>query len=354
MLGGIPSYTDLGMALLLPHQTLNITENGVFLVDGISTQGTESRTKVLRAAKPESLAITYESISGMNKQQMQKTFAGIKLIYIYHNAIDAEGDKASTEHKVFHATEEAFKELSGLIRKIVNDIGIVNFFITADHGYIYRRTPLRESDKTPRVAGSDFPLKRRFALSYGQSRVENTQVFSMQFMGLPDLTAIVPYGANCFKIQGAGSCYVHGGSALQEVMVPLIKFKSGRNLSKQTSARKVQIALTSLTRKITSQIVYLNFQQSEPVGDKILPLHARVALVDENGERISNENIVIADSESLEPAGRVFREKFTLRNIKYDKRSNYYLVIIDDDEMIESELERIPFTVDLVFGSGIF
>ena len=90
------------------------------------------------------------------------------------------------------------------------------------------------------------------------------------------------------------------------------------------------------------------------MGDKILPLHARVALVDENGERISNENIVIADSESLEPAGRVFREKFTLRNIKYDKRSNYYLVIIDDDEMIESELERIPFTVDLVFGSGIF
>lgn len=132
MLGGIPSYTDLGMALLLPHQTLNITENGVFLVDGISTQGTESRTKVLRATKPESLAITYESISGMNKQQMQKTFAGIKLIYIYHNAIDAEGDKASTEHKVFHATEEAFKELSGLVRKIVNDIGIVNFFITAD------------------------------------------------------------------------------------------------------------------------------------------------------------------------------------------------------------------------------
>ena len=141
---------------------------------------------------------------------------------------------------------------------------------------------------------------------------------------------------------------------MQEVMVPLIKFKSGRNLSKQTSARKVRIGLTSLTRKITSQIVYLDFQQSEPVGDKILPLHARVALVDENGERISNENIIIADSESLEPAGRVFREKFTLRNIKYDKRLNYYLVIIDDDEMIESELDRILFTVDLVFGSGIF
>ncbi len=240
------------------------------------------------------------------------------------------------------------------MRKLISGISAINFIITADHGYIYRRTPLAESDKTPKVTESDFPLKRRFVLTSGQPRVENTQAFSMKYLGLPELTAIVPYGANCFKMQGAGSNYVHGGSSLQEVMVPLIQFKSGRNLTKQTSARKVQVALTSLTRKITSQIVYLDFQQSEPVGEKALPLHVRVALIDENGERISNENIIIADSESANPADRVFREKFTLRNMKYDKNTKYYLVMIDDDEIVENELERIPFTVDLVFGGGIF
>ncbi len=353
-LGVIPSYTDLGMAVLLPHKKITIAENGTFFVDGISTKGTDNRDKVLKAVKPESIAITYETIIRLNKQQMHDAFSGKKLIYIYHNAIDAEGDKAATEHKVFSATEDAFRELSGLVRKLVNDISAISFTITADHGYLYRRTPLAESDKTPKVTDSDFPLKRRFVLTGGQPKVEHTQAFSMQYLGLPELTAIVPYGANCFKLQGAGSNYVHGGSSLQEVMVPLIQFKSGRNLTKQTSARKVQIGLTSLTRKITSQIIYLDFQQSEPVGDKALPLHVRVSLVDENGERISNENIIIADSESTNPAERVFKEKFTLRNMKYDKHVKYYLVLLDDDEIVENEIERIPFTVDLVFGGGMF
>ena len=353
MLGVIPSYTDLGMAVLLPHKSITIAENGTFFVDGISTKGTDNRNKVLNAFKAESIAITYEGLIRLNKQQMQETFSGKKLIYIYHNAIDAEGDKASTEHKVFSATVDAFKELSGLVRKLVNDISAINFFITADHGYIYRRTPLQESDKTPKVTDSDFPLKRRYVLTSGQPRVESTQTFSLRYLGLPELSAIVPYGANCFKIQGSGSNYVHGGSSLQEVMVPLIQFKSGRNLTKLTSAKKVQIALTSLTRKITSQIIYLDFQQSEPVGDKVLPLHVRVSLVDENGERISNENIIIADSESANPAERVFKEKFTLRNMKYNKLLKYSLVMVDDDEIIENELERIPFTIDLVFGGGI-
>lgn len=40
--------------------------------------------------------------------------------------------------------------------------------------------------------------------------------------------------------------------------------------------------------------------------------------------------------------------------MKYDKNTKYYLVMIDDDEIVENELERIPFTVDLVFGGGIF
>lgn len=353
-LGVIPSYTDLGMAALLPHREITIADNGTFFADGISTKGTENRGKVLATVKAESIAVTYEAILRMNPQQMNEAFVGKKLIYIYHNAIDAEGDKASTEHKVFSATEDAFKELSGLVRKLISGISAINFIITADHGYIYRRTPLAESDKTPKITESDFPLKRRFVLTSGQPKVENTQAFSIKYLGLPELTAIVPYGANCFKMQGAGSNYVHGGSSLQEVMVPLIQFKSGRNLTKQTSARKVQVALTSLTRKITSQIAYLDFQQSEPVGEKALPLHVRVALIDENGERISNENIIIADSESANPADRVFREKFTLRNMKYDKNTKYYLVMIDDDEIVENELERIPFTVDLVFGGGIF
>ncbi len=350
MLGVIPSYTELGMAVLLPHENITLNANGNFLADGMSTQGTDNRDKILKSVNPGAIATTYESIKSLSKQQMHDIFVGKKLIYIYHNTIDAQGDKSSPEHKVITATEDALKELCGLVRKLINDISAINFFITADHGYIYRRTPLQESDKTPKQSGE--VLKRRYMLTTGNP--EGAQLFSMKYLGLPELKAAVPYGANCFKIQGAGSNYVHGGATLQEVMVPLIKFKSGRNLIKQTSASKVRLSLTSLTRKLTSQIVYLDFAQSEPVGEKMLPLNVRVAFVSEEGERISNENIIIADSDSTNPAKRVYKEKFTLRNMKYDKSKKYYLVMYDDDSVVENEIERIPFIVDLVFGGGLF
>ncbi len=77
-------------------------------------------------------------------------------------------------------------------------------------------------------------------------------------------------------------------------------------------------------------------------------------LEDENGERVSNENIIIADSESTEPAKRLFKEKFTLRNMHYDKRENYYLVMVDDDEIVENEIEKIPFVIDSIFSGGVF
>ncbi|WP_243122360.1 hypothetical protein [Clostridium septicum] len=36
---------------------------------------------------------------------------------------------------------------------------------------------------------------------------------------------ITPKGTTRFKVQGAGANYVHGGSMLQEIVVPVIRFK---------------------------------------------------------------------------------------------------------------------------------
>ena len=55
----------------------------------------------------------------------------------YHNSIDAIGDKAPTESKVFDACETAIQELSSILRIIVNELSGTNIFITADHGFLY-------------------------------------------------------------------------------------------------------------------------------------------------------------------------------------------------------------------------
>ncbi|MGB8453163.1 MAG: BREX-1 system phosphatase PglZ type A [Anaerocolumna sp.] len=355
MLGVLPSYTALGMASLFPHERISITDNADIEVDGNSSKGTENRGKILRQYKGESIAVKFNDIIDLKPKQMSELFAGIKLIYIYHDVIDARGDNAPTEHEVYDATEKAFYDIDKLVRKLRNNISAINILITADHGYIYRRTKLEERDKTPKEDAAGILSKRRFILAREDVDKQGTQSFSMDYLikEPSGLYAIVPRSINCFKVQGAGSCYVHGGTSLQEVVIPVIRFKSDKNLRQSMGAKKVSLNITNLSRKITSVITHLTFFQNEPVDEKRLPLRVTTYFADENGNRISNENIIIAESTSIKPEERTYREKFTLKDMAYDKSKQYYLVLIDDEEMVNKEIERIPFTIDLVFGGGI-
>ena len=66
---------------------------------------------------------------------------------MYHDAIDAIGDKRTTEDQVFEACEDAISELVNLVRLIANDLSGSRIYITADHGFLYSYQALRESDK---------------------------------------------------------------------------------------------------------------------------------------------------------------------------------------------------------------
>ena len=303
----------------------------------------------------------------------------MKLIYIYHNTIDARGDNAATENEVFEANDKAFKELSGLVRKLRNEISAINIIITSDHGYIYRRTPLAERDKTPKEDMTGIKSKRRFIIARNESRAElarhdrmskdwgevflatdnlekqGTQNFSMDYLtkNSNGMYAILPRITNCFKVQGTGTRYVHGGTALQEVVIPVIHFKSDKNLTRSMSAKKVSLGLTNLSRKITSVITHFTFFQSEPVDEKHLPLRVTAYFADELGNRISNENIIIAESRSNKQEERTYKEKFTLRDMAYDKGKTYYLILKDEEELVNTDIEKIPFVIDLVFGGSI-
>ena len=42
----LPSYTQLGMAALLPNEEIALQENGTVFVDGQSTAGLDNRAKI--------------------------------------------------------------------------------------------------------------------------------------------------------------------------------------------------------------------------------------------------------------------------------------------------------------------
>ena len=71
----------------------------------------------------------------MNKAGRRETFRGKRVVYIYHDTIDAMGDKASTEIYTFNAVETALNQLYDLVKIIRDDLSGTNVYITADMAF---------------------------------------------------------------------------------------------------------------------------------------------------------------------------------------------------------------------------
>lgn len=350
MQGVIPSYTKLGMAVLLPHTTIEVNNKAEVIVDGINSMGTENRQKILSLCSPDAVAITYKDMKDMKRPEYKDLFDGKKLIYIYHNVIDAIGDAAITDRDVFEAVERTFGELKDMIASLVNNVSATNIYVTADHGFIYRRSSLKEYNKISRSDVDAVDSGRRFMLTGENKEDQGVLTLPMNYL-LKDtnLNVMIPKGVTRFKVQGAGANYVHGGAALQEMVIPVIKFKNIRKDEFKFS--KVEVKLTNISRKITNRITFLEFFQVEKVEDKKIPMTLKLYIEDKEGDRISNENIIIADSRSSKPQDRTFKEKFTLKDQPYDRIEKYYLVMEDEDETIEKVYEKIPFMIDLAISN---
>ena len=102
-----------------------------------------------------------------------------------------------------------------------------------------------------------------------------------------------------------------------------------------------------MVQKITNKITILEFIQSEPVSDVVKEAAYKVFFVSAQNERVSNENTYIADNREPETQKRIFRLRFTFKNRKYDRDTQYYLVACDAATGLE--IFRHPVIVDLAF-----
>lgn len=348
MLSVIPSVTKLGMAALLPHRTIELNEKGQVIVDGLSSQGLESRMEILHKASQEGIAITYTEFMAMNKTARRERFKGKKLIYIYHNSIDATGDHASSEMYTFNAAEQSIDELYTNVKVIRDDLSGTNILITADHGFIYQRNPLEENDKIEREDISHLEVKRRYMLSNESREIDGLLRIPLKGIIADDqyLTAFVPRSTIRFKMKGQGVNFVHGGASLQEVVVPVVNFRNARRgQAHSREIEQVEIKLTNTTRKITNSIFNLSFFQTEKVEGKMTARTVVIHMADENDQVISNEEIVIGDKVADKPEDRIFKLQFVLKSLNYDRNKDYYLLIKDLETGIV--LEKISFRISL-------
>ena len=356
-----PTITKFGMAALLPHKDLSIelkpgkVERLAVLADGQSTEA-NNRDKLLKLANKASVALDYKNIIGMKRAERQALIKGMDVVYIYHNTIDEAGH---LENAVFNACDVAIDELKNMVRIITNEWGGANILITSDHGFLYTHSPLREDDKVDSSGLQDRVIEygRRFAVMMKDSKPEYLQ--PVRFLdGNTEYESFAPKGNIRIKMKGSGLSFVHGGTSLQEMVVPVIEYHFLRNQSKEYKKNKskydtkpVEISLLSANRKISNMIFSLNFYQKEAVGGNREAATYQLYFTDSAGKSISDVQKIIADKTSENEQERTFRCSFNLKSLKYDSTDSYYLVIADENGL---QVLREEFQIDIAFAVDEF
>ena len=331
VLGVLPSYTQLGMAALLPHTNLKYSPDAnVVLADGQPTNGTANRKKVLEGVG--GTAIQAEDFKALNAEERRELFKANSVLYIYHNVIDSTGDKQGTERSVFEAVEQTFLELIDLVKKAAS-ANATNMFVTADHGFLFQDESLPEQFfLSTNPEGDDIKVtNKRFVLGHGLKNDDAFTTFSSAQLELDgDLEIQIPKSIHRLKRPGGGTRFVHGGATLQEVVVPVVSI----NKKRKSDTRPVNVTVLPESDKITTNQIVVRLFQTEPVSEKVQPLTVRAGLY--VGETlISNHIEFVFDEESDD-----IRDRYKNADMLLGQDSNDY-----NNRAVEFRLEeKIPNT----------
>jgi uncharacterized protein (TIGR02687 family) len=354
MLGVLPSYTALGMAALLPHQTLAYKESANLdvLADGHTVATLEQRNEHLN--RFGGIAVKAEDLLALGKDKGREFVRDQRLVYIYHDRIDMTGDKQASETKTFEAAAKTVQELSNVLGFIINSLNGSTVLVTADHGFIYQESALAASDKSvleDKPAGT-LKTKKRYLI--GRDLGPTSKAWS----GNTAVTAgtspegsldfWVPKGASRFHFAG-GARFVHGSAMPQEVVVPVITVRVSEAEAAKT--RYVSISLLGSANKVVTNTQRFEFIQTDAVSERVLPRSVVVSLRDvaDQDRPISDEQSITFDSTSQLLDERKRSVFLTVLGGAHDPHKRYNLVMRDATSKVE--VLRLPIKVDLAFGN---
>lgn len=347
LIATLPTYTRFGMGALLPHSSLEMALDGKILVDGLPSDSLKQREVILQKYKLASRCIQFDDLKHMKQMELRQIFTGMEVVYVYHNRIDTIGESLTTENDVFFACHDAVEELFDFIKRISSNANTHHFVVTADHGFIYKRDKLEETDKIVLPTDKDMWINRRFIVSNEPIKEEGIVSYPLsQTFGNDDPRWLsVPISSLVFKVAGGGQNFVHGGSSPQEMIIPVIDVKVEKGRMETTNA---EITLVTVLRKVTNLLTYLDFMQSEAVSDIVKETQYRIVFETADGMVVSNEHIHVADSREGDDNKRIFRLKFELQNRQYDRSKPYFLVAYD--LQTNREVIRHSVVMDLAFA----
>ena len=347
----LPSVTSLGKASHLPHASIGWNGSG-FTIDGKRTGGTEAREAVLQEAMPDARALTYEEAIALGIGEGRALFKEHPLAYIYHDRIDAIGDKRETEGDTPRVVGDAMEEIFRLVRTL-NNFNVYRVLITSDHGFLYSERDVPEAQqekKYPDVEGEK--LKRNRCIVAEKVSGKEGYRFPVRAVSTVDAdwTVAVPRAVNRYPLQGSGKRYAHGGASLQEMTVPVIEVLKART----DRAEKVSVRLLTQKRSITSGVLKVQLVQGERVSNRRRARTLLIGLYDDQGELVSREEEIAFDATSSAAPDRTRQAMLELQPAADDLNACRLLAYDRDDKTKLNPVIEERFTIQRLFGRDDF
>ncbi|MBQ9000890.1 MAG: BREX-1 system phosphatase PglZ type A, partial [Eggerthellaceae bacterium] len=302
ILGMIPSYTQLGMAALLPEGAMEIDPATTAVTkDGKPTLGTANRAKIIGERMANSAVMKAADVLDVPKLDL----ADAPVAVVYHNVIDKVGDESETEGRVFEAVEQACNEVERLVQTLVR-AGCGKVLVTSDHGflfqmqnpesYAYVEVPGLSQLKSDESVSCDHT--RRFVVGKTIPKSDSLIEYAAVDLSLEgDYRVAIPRGVTRLRLRGSGARFVHGGASLQENVIPVITVTVSKDVSgsRPTGVEGFATGRTVITGHDVSVIVY----QVDPCGNRIGPQTVKVGAYAADGSLVSSvEKTIELSSES--------------------------------------------------------
>lgn len=354
-LGVLPSYTQLGMAALLPHKTLEYQAGtGTVLVDGLSTAGLDHRNTVLE--KHNGLAVSSKDLMSWSNQEGREKISDAEIVYIYHDTIDFICDKQGGEDRTPQVCRTAIEELTDLIGRIVNRLNGSQVLVTADHGFLFQQKALDKSDKTELSIKPNGAVEAKKRYIVGENLPSNELYWKGKIAdtagALGDTEFMVPKGAQRFHFVG-GAKFVHGGAMLQEICVPVLYIKE---LQKEQVAKheqqRVGVVVVRQPIKLVNNIDKISFIQTDAVAEGFIARQLDVYIVDSDNRVVSSRETLNFDSSSKVMDERTREARLKLVGSVFDRHAAYTLVLEECDT--QTRYQHYAVTIDLAFQDDFF
>ena len=247
------------------------------------------------------MACKASELMAMKKDEGREFVKDKRVVYIYHNTVDAVGDDGLDRGEDVRGGAEGDRRTGGAGRVHHQQPERHHIVVTADHGFLFTETAPGETEKSKLDEKPDGTVmaKKRYLIGHelpdheaawhGKTSVTAGAEGDMEFW--------IPKGANRFHFAG-GARFVHGGAMLQEIVVPVVTVRQVEGKSaKETKTKPVTVQVLGSNHRITTNRHRFQLIQMEPVSERVKPVTLKVAVY-EGDEPVTNIETVTFDSAS--------------------------------------------------------